>query len=71
MEQPTKRRGRPPEGLGKKGEPERIRDYPRRLFTIRPVILAKLHTTSKKENRAEWRILEDALRLYFEQTKRR
>ena len=30
-----KRRGRPPEGLGKKGEPDRIRDYPRQLFTMR------------------------------------
>jgi hypothetical protein len=67
MEQPTKRRGRPPEGLGKRGEPERIRDYPRRLFTLRPATLAKLHAVSKHEGRAEWRIIEDAISLYFDQ----
>jgi hypothetical protein len=67
MEQPTKRRGRPPEGLGKKGEPERIRDYPRRLFTMRPATLARLHAISTREDRAEWRILEDAIGLYFDQ----
>lgn len=67
MDQPAKRRGRPPEGLGKKGEPERIRDYPRRLFTIRPATLAKLHAAATHEDRAEWRIIEDAIALYFEQ----
>jgi len=67
MEQPTKRRGRPPQGLGKKGEPQRIRDYPRRLFTMRPATLAKLHAISEHEGRAEWRIIEDAVQLYLDQ----
>ena len=67
MELPTNRRGRPPEGLGKKGEPERIRDYPRRLFTMRPSTLARLRAISDHEDRAEWRIIEDALHLYLEQ----
>jgi hypothetical protein len=71
MEQPSKRLGRPPEGLGGKGEPERIRDYPRRLFTLRPATLAKLHALSKQEGRAEWRIIEDAMQLYLERAKRR
>jgi len=67
MDEPTKRRGRPPQGLGKKGEPERIRDYPRRLFTMRPATLAKLHAISQHEERAEWRIIEDAVQLYLDQ----
>jgi hypothetical protein len=67
MEQPTKRRGRPPEGLGKKGEPERIRDYPRRLFTMRPATLVRLHAIAKHEDRAEWRVIEDAIGLYLDQ----
>jgi hypothetical protein len=67
MGQPTKRRGRPPEGLGKKGEPERIRDYPRRLFTLRPATLARLHAISKHEDRAEWRVIDEAIQLYFNQ----
>jgi hypothetical protein len=67
MKQLMPRRGRPPEGLGKKGEPERIRDYPRRLFTLRPSTLGRLHAISKQEDRAEWRIIEDGLRLYFDQ----
>jgi hypothetical protein len=67
MEQPTKRRGRPPEGLGKKGEPERIRDYPRRLFTMRPTTLIRLHAIAHHEGRAEWRVIEDAIGLYLDQ----
>jgi hypothetical protein len=67
MDQPKPRRGRPPEGLGKKGEPARIRDYPRRLFTLRPATLGMLHAISKHEHRAEWRIIEDGIRLYFDQ----
>ena len=67
MEQPAKRRGRPPQGLGKKGEPDRIRDYPRRLFTMRPATLAKLHAISEREGRAEWRIIEDSVQLYLDQ----
>jgi hypothetical protein len=67
MEPPKARRGRPPEGLGKKGEPVRIRDYPRRLFTLRPATLGRLHAISKYEHRAEWRIIEDGIRLYFDQ----
>ena len=66
MSQPAKRRGRPPEGLGKKGEPERIRDYPRRLFTMRPSTLARLHALGEHEGRAEWKIVEDAIAMYFD-----
>jgi hypothetical protein len=63
----TKRRGRPPEGLGQKGEPERIRDYPRQLFTLRPATKLRLRVTSEHESRAEWRIVEDGLALYWAQ----
>ena len=66
MEPPKKRRGRPPEGLGTKGEPERIRDYPRQLFTLRPATKARLRAMAEHEDRAEWRIVEDAITLYFE-----
>ncbi len=66
MEPPEKRRGRPPEGLGKKGEPDRIRDYPRQLFTMRPVTKARLKAIAEHENRSEWRVVEDGITAYFE-----
>ena len=66
MDTPPKRRGRPPEGLGKKGEPARIRDYPRQLFTMRPATKARLKAIAAQENRSEWRIVEDSITQYFE-----
>ena len=62
----TKRMGRPPEGLGKKGEPERIRDYPKLLVTIRPGVRTKLKAMASPEGRPAWQIVEDALALYFQ-----
>ena len=59
--------GRPPEGSGKKGEPERIRDYPKLLVTIRPTVRAKLRAIASAENRPAWQIVEDALAVYFDQ----
>ena len=67
MDTPKKRRGRPPEGLGTKGEPERIRDYPRQLFTLRPSTKTRLRAIAEHEDRAEWRIVEDGIKLYFDQ----
>ena len=67
MTDETKRMGRPPEGLGKKGEPERIRDYPKLLVTIRPTVRTRLKAMASTENRPAWQIVEDALSLYFEQ----
>jgi hypothetical protein len=66
MEAPEKRRGRPPEGLGKKGEPDRIRDYPRQLFTMRPSTKARLKAIAEHEDRSEWRVVEDSIAAYFE-----
>jgi hypothetical protein len=66
METPPKRRGRPPEGLGKKGEPDRIRDYPRLLFTMRPATKARLKAIAEYQDRSEWRVIEDSLAAYFE-----
>jgi hypothetical protein len=63
---PKKRRGRPPEGLGKQGEPERIRDYPRQLFTLRPATKFRLKAMAELEDRAEWRIVEDGIKLYLD-----
>jgi hypothetical protein len=65
MDTPPKRRGRPPEGLGSKGEPERIRDYPRQVFTLRPSTKACLRAIAEFENRSEWRIVDDAVGLYL------
>ena len=62
-------RGRPPEGLGKKGEPERIRDYPRLLFTMRPITRDRLKAIAEFENRAEWRVIDDSVTQYFERIK--
>ena len=66
MDAPPKRRGRPPEGLGKKGEPDRIRDYPRQLFTMRPDTKTRLKAIAEHENRSEWRVVEDGITSYFE-----
>jgi hypothetical protein len=60
-----KRRGRPPEGRVAKGEPERIRDFPRVLVSMRPVTRSGLRIISQHENRAEWRVIDEALTLYF------
>jgi hypothetical protein len=65
METSPKRRGRPPEGLGKKGEPDRIRDYPRQLFTMRPATRARLKAIAEHESRSEWRVVEDGIASYF------
>ena len=67
METSPKRRGRPPEGLGKKGEPDRIRDYPRQLFTMRPATKARLKAIAEHEDRSEWRVVEDGIASYFDQ----
>jgi len=61
------KRGRPPEGLGKKGEPNRIRDYPRQLFTMRPATKARLKAIAEHESRSEWRVVEDSIASYFDQ----
>jgi hypothetical protein len=58
--------GRPPEGSGKKGEPERIRDYPKLLVTIRPAVRSRLKAMAAAEERPAWQIVEDALGQYFE-----
>ena len=66
MEKLTKRRGRPPEGLAENGEPARIRDYPRLLFTMRPETRSRLKAIAGHEDRAEWKIVEDAIGGYFD-----
>jgi len=66
-ETPNKRMGRPPEGTGKKGEPERIRDYPKLLVTIRPAVRTRLKAIASAEARPAWQIVEDAVALYFDQ----
>jgi len=66
-EEANKRMGRPPEGSGKKGEPERIRDYPKLLVTIRPTVRSKLKAMASIESRPAWQVVEDAIALYFDQ----
>jgi hypothetical protein len=66
METSPKRRGRPPEGLGKKGEPKRIRDYPRQLFTMLPATKTLLKAIAEHEDRSEWKVVEDSISLYWE-----
>ena len=66
MDTPPKRKGRPPEGLGTKGEPKRIRDYPRQLFTLRPATKARLKAVAAHENRSEWRVVEDSIASYID-----
>jgi hypothetical protein len=67
MEQPQKKRaGRPPTGLGKKGEPSRIRDYPTLRVTVRPTTKSRLFAISEHEERPAWRVVEDGVNLYFD-----
>jgi len=65
MNEQPKRMGRPPEGSGKKGEPARIRDYPKLLVTIRPAVRSTLRAIASVEKRPAWQIVEDALTMYF------
>ena len=60
--------GRKPQGLGKGGEPKKIRDYPKLLVTIRPAVKAKLKRMAARENRPMWKLIDDAIELY-EQTR--
>jgi len=59
--------GRPPAGLGRDGEPERIRDYPKLLITMRPSVKAKLKAIAEHEGRPVWKVVEDAVHLYGSQ----
>jgi len=61
-----KRMGRPPTGLGKGGEPERIADYPRLSLTVRPITKAKLEAVTTLERRPAWKVVEDGINLYVE-----
>jgi hypothetical protein len=68
--QPLKKRaGRPPEGLGKKGEPDKIRDYPKILITVRPAMKARLKAIAEHEERPAWKIVDDGINLYFDRMK--
>ena len=68
MEQPPRKRaGRPPAGLGKKGEPARIREYPTLRVTVRPATKDRLVAVAKHEDRPAWKVVEDGINLYFDQ----
>jgi hypothetical protein len=60
--------GRKPQGLGRQGEPKRIRDYPKLLVTVRPRIKAILDRVAIQEDRPKWKIVEDAIKLYEQST---
>lgn len=61
-----KRMGRPPGGVGKGTEPERIGDYPKLAVTVRPVTRAKLNAAATIEDRPAWRIVDDSINQYVE-----
>lgn len=63
-QQATKRMGRPPAGLGKDGEPERISDYPKLAVTVRTSTRAKLNAAATIENRPAWQIVDDSINQY-------
>ena len=56
--------GRKPEGIDETGKPIRVRDYPKLLVTIRPKVHTALKRISTREERAMWKIIEDAICLY-------
>jgi hypothetical protein len=61
-----KRMGRPPAGLGKHGEPEKIADYPRLSLTVRPSLKVKLEAVATIQKRPTWKVVDDALAAYFD-----
>ena len=67
MDTSRKRLGRPPAGSGKKGEPDRIKDYPRLSLTVRPAVKAKLDVVAALERRPTWKVVEDGIELYIAQ----
>ncbi len=69
-EKPEKRVGRPPAGLGKDGEPERISDYPKLAVTVRPITRAKLNAAATVESRPAWQIVDDSINLYVDKMPR-
>jgi len=50
----------------RKGEPDRIRDYPRQLFTMRPATKTLLKAIAEHQDRSEWKVVEDSIALFFE-----
>lgn len=66
MEDKPKRMGRPPSGVGRQGEPERISDYPKLAVTVRPLTRAKLNAAAAIEQRPSWQIVEDSVNQYVE-----
>ena len=65
-DQPKKRIGRPPRGLGKLGEPERVSDYPKLAVTVRPLTRAKLNAAASIEKRPSWQIVDDSITQYVD-----
>jgi len=58
---------RPPSGLGKAGERDKISDYPRLSMTVRPITKAKLEAATTLERRPAWKIVDDGINLYVHQ----
>ena len=65
-DQRPKKRGRPATGLGRDGEPSRIRDYPRLRVTVRPSTKDRLEALAQYQSRPVWKIVEDGVNLYFD-----
>ena len=61
-----RKRGRPSTGLGRDGEPSRIRDYPRLRVTVRPITKDRLVALAQRQSRPIWRLVEEGLNLYFD-----
>ena len=58
--------GRPPEGIAEDGSPLLVSQYPKTMIYMKPLVRAKVHALSALENKPTWKIVDDALGVYFE-----
>jgi len=58
--------GRPAQGSVSDDGQERIRDYPKLAISVRPATRARLNAAAAVEQRASWKIVDDAINQYVE-----
>ena len=53
------------------GTPEQTHKWPKLSVSVRPTVRRQLQAVAQFENRPAWRIVEDALKVYFDKMKPR
>jgi hypothetical protein len=57
--------GRPPEGIAEDGSPALVSKYPKTMIYMKPLVRAKVKALSSVAGEPTWKIVNDALELYF------